>query len=316
MSDEAAAAEARALNRRSPLAPFNGDVPPAPRWFREAMAVEPQESRVTVAGASLETLTWGEVGKPGLLFLHGNGAHAGWWRFIAPFFAETHRVAAFSWSGMGRSDHRAAYTIDGFVDEIFGVAEAAGLGPKPLIVAHSFGGFPTMVAAHKHGERLSGAVIVDTPFREPGEARGQPPNATNRPHKVYPTLAEALARFRFAPEQSCKNLYIADMIARGSLVEAANDSGSGWTWAFDPYLWHRFNPDADPDAYGKFGCPVAVVWGERSILMPPERVAKMRAKLPPHIPMIGIPDAAHHVMVDQPLALVSALRGLFARWPG
>ena len=36
----------------------------------------------------LEVLTWGEVGKPGLLFVHGNSAHADWWSFIAPFFAE------------------------------------------------------------------------------------------------------------------------------------------------------------------------------------------------------------------------------------
>ena len=199
LADIDPAEAARARNRRSPLAPFNGDVPPAPRWFREAMAITPEESRVVIDGASLETLTWGDVGKPGLLFLHGNGAHAGWWRFIAPFFAHTHRIAAFSWSGMGGSDHRKTYTIEGFIDELFGVAEAAGLGPKPLVVAHSFGGFPTMAAAHRHGERLGGAVIVDTPFREPGEAGGRPPNATNRPHKLYPTLAEALARFRFAP---------------------------------------------------------------------------------------------------------------------
>jgi len=49
--------------------------------------------------------------------------------------------------------------------------------------------------------------------------------------------------------------------------------------------------------------------------MPPERVAAMRALLPPGSPAIPIPDAEHHVMVDQPLAFVTALRGLFAAWP-
>jgi hypothetical protein len=28
-----------------------------------------------------------------------------------------------------------------------------------------------------------------------------------------------------------------------------------------------------------------------------------------------IPDADHHLMVDQPLAFVAALRGLLAGWP-
>jgi len=30
---------------------------------------------------------------------------------------------------------------------------------------------------------------------------------------------------------------------------------------------------------------------------------------------IEIPDSHHHIMIDQPLALVAALRTLFAAWP-
>jgi hypothetical protein len=33
------------------------------------------------------------------LLLHGNGAHADWWSFIAPYLANNFRVAAMSWSG-------------------------------------------------------------------------------------------------------------------------------------------------------------------------------------------------------------------------
>ena len=33
------------------------------------------------------------------------------------------------------------------------------------------------------------------------------------------------------------------------------------------------------------------------------------------VPRVVIPDADHHVMIDQPLAFVAALRGLLARWP-
>ena len=47
----------------------------------------PERSFVEVDGAGIELLTWGDQGKPGILFLHGNGAHADWWSFIAPFFA-------------------------------------------------------------------------------------------------------------------------------------------------------------------------------------------------------------------------------------
>jgi hypothetical protein len=32
--------------------------------------------------------------------------------------------------------------------------------------------------------------------------------------------------------------------------------------------------------------------------------------------MITVPEAYHHVMLDQPLAFVSSIRGLLAGWPG
>jgi len=298
---------------RAPLADLHGAVPPAPAWFTAALANAPELGRVEVEGAGIETLAWGERGLPGLIFLHGNGAHARWWSFIAPFFAADYRVAALSWSGMGCSDHRDAYRIETFVKEIFAVATATGAsetGP-PLVVGHSFGGFPMMAAAAHRGAELRGAVIVDTPFRGVGEEGERAPNTTLRPHKVYPTLNEALARFRLAPAQGCENLYIADHVARGSLIEVPG----GWSWAFDPYLWSRFEVGDARALLNAPQCPIGLIWGEQSLLMQPARVAAMRAALPAAAPAIGIPAAEHHVMIDQPLALVSALRGLFAGWP-
>ena len=122
-------------------------LPPRAAWFAEAIAHEPERSTFEVEGAQIELLTWGERGKPGLLFLHGNAAHADWWSFIAPQFADTHRCAAISWSGMGRSDWRAAYNIPTFAREAIAAIEVAGLaasGMPPVVVAHSFGGFPTL----------------------------------------------------------------------------------------------------------------------------------------------------------------------------
>jgi hypothetical protein len=78
----------------APLAALHGVMPPRPAWFDTALAHEPQCDWHTVHGARIETLSWGERGRPGLLLLHGKMAHARWWSFIAPFFAATHRVVA------------------------------------------------------------------------------------------------------------------------------------------------------------------------------------------------------------------------------
>ncbi|MFZ5668826.1 MAG: alpha/beta fold hydrolase [Pseudomonadota bacterium] len=296
----------------APLARFNGEKPPAPDWFDKALARAPERSTFAFEGADIELLTWGQIGNPGLLFLHGNGASADWWSFIAPFFADDWRVAAFSWSGMGRSDWRATYTADGFARESFAAAEAAGLGVAglPTFVAHSFGGFPTMLAASRYGERLRAAVLVDSVVRPPEREWRGPPRRVNA-NKVYPTLEAILARFRLAPPQGCENLYIADWIARNA-VKAAE---GGFTWRFDPFMWTSFMmEDRGPLLQGAT-CPIAMMWGDRSALVDPEILDYMRGLLPPGSPQLAIPDADHHVMIDQPLAFVAALRGLLSGWP-
>ncbi len=314
-----------AARNAAPLAPFQGAYPPAPAWFTEAIAREPERRILPVAGAGIETLLWGEVGRPGLLLLHGNAAHAGWWRFIAPYFADTHRVAAFSWSGMGGSDWRRAYTLDGFVAEIMEVSGATGLFAgvaKPFCVAHSFGSWPLAEAAHRHGERFAGVVLVESPISTPERRearrrkRGDAPRPPrSRPHNIYPSLEAALARFRLMPPQDCDNLHIVDHIARESLKRVADgNGGDGYTWRFDPFLWRELKIPDLRGALGHLRCPAALMRGGLSRLMEAEDAAYTLSLMPPGTPLIEIPEAWHHVMLDQPLAFVAALRALIARW--
>jgi pimeloyl-ACP methyl ester carboxylesterase len=312
------------VNPSQLLAPFEGRRPAAPAWFDAALAQAPERRMLPVDGAPIEMLTWGERGLPGLLLLHGKMAHADWWSFIAPFFAATHRVAALSFAGMGGSGWRGAYSVESMAGEAMAVADAAGLfegTQPPLVVAHSFGAFAALLCTQHHGERFGGLVTVDMPLlsREQREARpkrGVRGVITARPTRIYPSLEAALARFRFAPEQPCENLYLAEHIARGSLkqVPLEDGTGSGWTWRFDPRVAdiHPGRPIASVQA---MRCPLAVCWGAESVLVDAAVAAHVRSVVPPGTPEIEIPAARHHVMVDQPLAFVAALRGLFGAWP-
>ncbi|MBC7995135.1 MAG: alpha/beta hydrolase [Rhizobacter sp.] len=313
------------MNIQAPLAPFKGEKPEAPRWFEQAVQRVPQRSFTEVEGAQIETLTWGEVGKPGLLLLHGNRAHADWWTFIAPFFADDFRVAALSWSGMGGSDWRESYSIDLLSQEVGAVAEAAGLFEsvaKPVVAAHSFGGFPGLRYASRSGEKVGGLVMVDSPILSPEmrqKRRGRGPSGMldPRPSRVYRDLPSALARFRFAPPQVCKNLYIADHIARGSLKQAPLEGSDepGWTWRFDPYQWRDMRMENPVPDFSALQCPVSIMWGSHSLLFDAEVLAYIASLAPAGSPRIEIPAARHHLMVDQPLAFVAALRGLLAGLP-
>jgi pimeloyl-ACP methyl ester carboxylesterase len=305
---EAAPAEDPAL--APPLARYGGAAPPAPHWFREAVAAPHERATVEVEGVAIEWLAWGQRGRPGLLLLHGNGAHADWWRFIAPFLATTHRVATLSWSGMGNSGHRPRYTIDLFIAEMLAVAQAAGLaeaGPFAA-VGHSFGGFPMMALANRPAPPLARAVILDTPFDLKQRRRPRGTGGDARAHKVHASESAALARFRWAPPQPTTHDFIADFIARHSI--RAIDGG--FSWKFDPFLWSEFEAQSGTDLLLEPNCPVALMWGELSALVTDGLVADMAQRLPAGTPLIPIPGAYHHVMADQPLALVAALRALLA----
>src|ERR1043165_2121444 len=149
---------------QAPLADYGGDEPPSPQWFKDAVARTPERSFVESLGSKLEALTWGEVGKPGLLFVHGNSAHADWWSFIAPFFADDYRVTSMSLAGMGASGWRGRYAFPDFAEDAEAVSRATGLyegGRKPVYIGHSFGGGQVFFAAANNPERMHAAVMVD-----------------------------------------------------------------------------------------------------------------------------------------------------------
>jgi pimeloyl-ACP methyl ester carboxylesterase len=305
---------------QAPLARFMGEVPEASVWFTWALAQVPQRRVVDVEGARIETLVWGEAGRPGLLLLHGHGAHADWYSFIAPFFADRYRVVAPSWSGMGASDWREIYSVEQFGREAFAVAAATGLfqaSAPPIVVGHSFGGRIAIGLAADHGEKFAAAIIVDPPIFTPKNLKEKAPRHRPRPHHVYPTLAAALARFRLAPPQPCDNLFILDHIARLSLreVPGAVGEGPGWSWRFDPALWSQLKHRNPMPLIRAARCPLALIRGARSRLMQREDAAHMMAALPGGAPYVEVPEADHHVMLDQPLAFVAAIEALLATRP-
>ncbi|MDH4166695.1 MAG: alpha/beta hydrolase [Gammaproteobacteria bacterium] len=302
-----------------PEAPAVERRPVAPAWFGAALAQAPERTHLEVEGAEIEVLTWGERGQPGLLLLHGMTAHADWWTFLAPLLAQGRRVAAFSLSGMGRSDWRDAYSLEQYAREAIAVANAAGLfdsAVAPILIGHSFGSFATRIVARTLGARLAGIVLVDGALAAGDNDREyhDVPVRGHR-HRVYPTLEQAVARFRFEPAQSCDHPYILDFLARTSLgLTPSPHGGDGWSWRFDPDLRAKIRITPSAELLAPVTCRMALLFGDRSKLMTSARLELIRRHTPPEAPWIVIPDAGHHVMVDQPLALIAALRSLLEAW--
>ena len=298
---------------RYPLAAFAGASPPVPTGYQRTCENEPERSSFDVAGRSIELLTWGKVGKPGLLFLHGMSASADWWTHIAPWFAGEWRCAAISFSGMGGSEWAETYSLDGFAKETMAAIGAARLdesGRGVIVIGHSFGGNPAMISGSADS-RIAGVVCIDTDVTT---RWGVPPSDifSPKPHRVYPTLAAALARFRLDPPQTAENAYLVDHVARAGLRQTAD---GGWTWRFDHKLWSTLDRSMVPQLAAGVSCPMAYLYGDRSTLVDDDALARMEVVLPKGTPVIAVPDSAHHVLIDQPLGLVAALKALLSLWP-
>lgn len=309
-----------------PLADLKGEKPPAPGWFDKNINAASDEGEVTVGGVNIKYSAWGEPGARGLLFIHGGRAHRNWWRPFAPFFAHDRRVAALDLSGMGDSGWRDRYSLDCLVDEVFAVIEAADLSSRgrPIVVGHSFGGWVTLAAVEREGERLGGAVVVDSPIGVPDptegyvvvRAKSEEDRKKARSARIYDTLSEPITRFRFLPNQPAEHLYLVDYIAREGLKQIDNpDGGKGWTWKFDPVRGSDFDIHFERDLLRAARCPLAFIYGEKSTFATGDGVKHLREQALGRSPFVMMPEAYHHLMMDQPTAFVSTLRMLLNTWP-
>lgn len=299
------------------------EVHDVPHWLRDSLAVERNEGFIDSGGCPVHYFSWGDPAKPGLLLTHGFLAHARCFAFIAPFLAEDYYVVAFDHSGMGDSGTREDYSEQVRLQELMDVATGTGLfatGVAPTIIAHSFGGEVGLLAMEHHADRFTGLIICDLMTLRPERlmAMGTDRNAAAssagaRPNRVYPDYARARERFVLSPPQPVNEPSLMDYMAYHSLKQV----DGGWTWKFDPGVFASTVDSYEhllvqgkriASAPGK----IVIVYGKESALFDDDSAAYVRECGGAHIPMIGIPHARHHLMLDQPIAFASVLLGVLA----
>lgn len=279
----------------------------APPWLANALMSPAQSHTIGSPEERLHYRSWPApvADAPGLLLVHGFGAHSHWWDACAPYLARNFRVVAMDLAGMGDSAHRSCYSQRQFADDMARVIHAAQLAPA-ILVAHSFGGIMASWFAHYHKSLLQALVLVDARLGFPGDKDDRQLDVAERPDRLYPDYASARARFRLIPEDHVAHPALFEHVARHSL-HAVN---GGWKWKFDRRIMHMLPWPERPetDLLRQLSVPVHLICGELSIVAPPAFSRRMAACLEDPHALTLVPEAHHHVLLDQPLALVTALR--------
>lgn len=293
-----------------PELPIHPDAPP---WFRRALAVPFTDEHVEVDGCAVHYLAWGEPGRRGLVFVHGGGAHAHWWTHVAASFADDFRVVAIDLSGHGDSEHREQYDFEQWTEEVVAVARDADIEGLPVIIGHSMGGFVVIATAANHPEMISGVVVCDSPVTQPDpEIESLRLKEQFGASRIYPTVEDALGRFRTVPPQAHYLPYVMDHVGRRSLTAVEG----GYQWKFDRYVFEQFAGSLRGVALPylpRIVCRLALLRSEFG-LVTPDIGLSMFEGLGRVTPVVEIPEAGHHAMLDEPLILLTALRTLLADW--
>lgn len=294
-----------------------------PEWFLRAMDVPREDLEMKIGNANIRYFHWGKAHNQPVILIHGLLSHRRCWAFVAPLLAENYNIFAMDLSGMGDSSHSNNYTLEKRIDEIKDFAEGLNLKEKPFLVGHSFGGGLLVHLAEKFPHLARAILACDTLMLRPEDVQGfidgrnqrSSFSPGKRKKKIYPDWETIYSRFRLSPEQPVGCPFLFEYMAKHSVKKI----DEGWTWKFDPQIINQdgggsFWWSENTEKFCEIEMPKAIIYGKKSQLFSAEMQGYLTKHSKTAFPLVGIPKAHHHVMLDQPLTLANEIEKIFANW--
>jgi len=287
----------------------------APSWFTAALEHKPEHVDIEVDGCRIHVRAWGNDSQAPLIFVHGGGAHSGWWDHISPFFSGSRRVIAVDLSGHGDSGTRASYDLNTWAREVLAASSTVAPSGSPIIVGHSMGGWVAARAAECCGDRIDSIIVLDSPLRDHA-----PEQSRLRDRKTraigYRSREEIIARFVPVPAQEIALPYVSNHVA----IQSVRRTLRGWVWKFDTAVFdtpliddNRADQEMMEQTLAQMPCRVGYLRCANG-LVPPPMADEIRSIMQLRGPFVELAEAGHHPMLDQPLPLVATLRALLEMW--
>ena len=276
-------------------------------------AALPDDHQTIVGAMRFHYLDWKGAGTP-ILFLHGGGLTAHTWDCVAAMLRDRFRCVALDQRGHGdrEGEPTSDYSHESQVGDVEGFIAKLQLA-KPLVVAHSMGGFAALGYALKHASSLGGLVLVDVgpELNFSGSKRIRDFISQDR---VLDSVDDFVERaMAFNPKRN-------PTLLRRSLLHNLRQLPNGkWTWKHDP---NRMSMTGDfmkerlararqmlDDAH-QITCPTLILRGERSDVFTDENASRFAAAIP-HGRWVKVPNAGHTIQGDNPSGLLDALTPFF-----
>jgi pimeloyl-ACP methyl ester carboxylesterase len=238
---------------------------------------------------------WLEAGSgSALVLVHGAGGSADLWRPQLDGLADLGQVVAPDLPGHGPLGGPGKPSISGYAEWLNGFLAERGGGPV-VLVGHSMGGAVAQSLALARPERLTGLVLI----------------ATGARLRVLPRIVDLLRQRPREGQSLIQDLSFGPGAPRDctDLVDRVLRESAPLVTLGDYLACDRFDVR---DRLAGIRAPTLVVTGTEDRLTPP-KFGRFIAETIPGARLVEIPGAGHFPQLEQPAAVVAAIREFLAR---
>lgn len=241
---------------------------------------------------------------PVVVLLHGLTCHLGYWLRVTPHL-EGLRVVALDFRGHGLSGHAGSYRFADYEHDLVDLLDALGLD-RVAVAGHSLGGYVALSAAAR-GERVASVLAIDVKSGWTEQDAALAERSREALQRVEADRDALLARLARSVEPVALDHGELETLAERSLEPAEG----GWRFRWDRRV--LASEPVDPFPFlPRVRCPVHVVAGARSEVMPPERARRFAAAIP-GATLELVPGTGHHVELEAPELVARRIRDLVGR---
>jgi pimeloyl-ACP methyl ester carboxylesterase len=235
--------------------------------------------------------------------------NAHWFDFVAAGFTGSYHVRALDQRGHGDSARAEPpdYSYERYAADVAEVVEKLDLRDF-VLVGHSMGGLVSLVYAANYPGRVKKIVVVDSTLVATPDRVAVLHEVGGREGRTYSTRGEFVDNFRVRPAGTTAAQEILRYLAERSGRQGPDGL---WRHKFDRNVYSKRVFLDIPPHWNRIGIPALLVKGGRSDRITPAIVADAKSRCP-HIDLVEVPGADHHVTLDNPGGFVAAVN----RWLG
>ena len=258
--------------------------------------------RLAVAGRGVYAYTGTRVPDPALptmLFVHGAASDHGVFALQSRYFA-WHGWNAFAVDlpGHGRSQGPALEDVAAIADWIAAVIAAAG-ARAAVLVGHSLGSLSVLECAARH-PGIAARIALLAPAAPMPVAGDLLDAAARNEHLAY----ELINGWSYGPGSQLGGNRNPGLWMPGNSMRLMERTQAG-VLSTDLVACHRY--DGGLASAAALACPALVIMGERDVMAPPRNAQALIGALK-DVRSVTIPGCGHSLMVEQPDAVLDALR--------